>query len=124
MSPKGGERSCGSHIFLRANRNSELGHSLVVQRDIPFHDGCFPKAPNIYDISSYVDMTYAENVWSECHMPHLDLKQARGALHWHHMWEFDPPLQGQISICIYVVLLPYLDDIVVPFFVVVWWKYG
>ena len=31
------------------------------------------------------------------------------------MWEFDPPLQGKISVCIYVVFLPYLDDIVVLF---------
>ena len=81
MTPKGGERSCGSHIFLRANRNSELGHSLVVQREIPFHDGCFPKAPNISDISSYVEITYATNVWGECHFSHLDLMQAGGALH-------------------------------------------
>ena len=31
------------------------------------------------------------------------------------MWDFDPPPQVKISVCIYVVLLPYLDDIVVLF---------
>ena len=86
-----------------------------MQREIPFHDGCFPKAPNISDIFSHVKVTYAANVWWECHLPHLDLMQAGYVLHWHHMWDFDPPPQAQISVCIYVVLLPYLDDIVVLF---------
>ena len=31
------------------------------------------------------------------------------------MWDFDPPPQVQISVCVYVVLLPYVDDIVVLF---------
>ena len=31
------------------------------------------------------------------------------------MWDFDPPPQAHISVCIYVVLHPYLDDIVVLF---------
>ena len=115
MTPKGSEISCGSHGFWWANRNFEFGHSLVVQREIPFLDGCFPKAPNISDIFNYVKMTHAENVWWECHLPQLYLMQARDALSWHHMWDFDPPPQAQISICIYVVFLPYLDDIVLLF---------
>ena len=91
MTPKGSERSCGSHGFWWANINFELGHSLVVQREIPFHDGCFPKAPNVSDILSHVEVTHAKNVWWEGHLPHLYLMQARDALHWHHMWDFDPP---------------------------------
>ena len=31
------------------------------------------------------------------------------------MWDHEPPLHAQISICIYVIMLPYLDDIVVLF---------
>ena len=62
-------------------------------------------------------MTRVENVWWECHLPHLDLMQVGDALRWHHMWDFDPPPQARISVCIYVVLLPYLDDIVVLFMV-------
>ena len=80
MTPKGGERSCGSQSFLRANINSGLGHSLVVQREIPSHDGCFPKAPNLYIIFNHVKVTHAANVWWEYHLPHLDLMQARDAL--------------------------------------------
>ena len=41
--------------------------------------------------------------------------QVGDALRLHHMWDFDPHPQAQISVCIYVVLLPYLDDIVVLF---------
>ena len=86
-----------------------------MQREIPFHDGCFPKAPNIYDIFNHVKVAHAENVWWECDLPHLDLMQARDTLHWHHMWDFGPPPQAHISVCIYVFLLPYLYDIVVLF---------
>ena len=60
-------------------------------------------------------MTYAENVWWEGHLPHLDLMQVGDALRWLHMWDFDPSPQAQVSVCIYVILLPYLDDIVVLF---------
>ena len=31
------------------------------------------------------------------------------------MWDYDPPPHAKISIFLYVVLLPYLDDIVVLF---------
>ena len=70
MTPKGSERSCGSHVFWWANRNFELGHSLVVQREIPSLYGCFPKAPNLSNIFSHVKVTHAANVWWECHLPH------------------------------------------------------
>ena len=61
--PKGGERSCGSHSLLRANGNYELGHSLDVQREISFHDGCFPNAPNLCNTFSHVKVTHAAKVW-------------------------------------------------------------
>ena len=114
MTPKGSERSYGSHSFLGANGNSELGHSLDVQREIPFHDGCF-KAPKLCNNFSHVKVTHAVEVWWECHLPHLDLMKTRGALRWNHMWDFDPPPQVQILVCIYVILLPYIDDILVFF---------
>ena len=118
MAPKGSERSCGSHSLLGANINSELSHSLIVQREVPYHDGCFPKAPNLPIIFSYVKVTHAAIVWWEYHLPHQDLMNTRGALRQNLMWDFDPPPQVQISICIYVVLLPYLDDIVVLYGIV------
>ena len=31
------------------------------------------------------------------------------------MWDFDPPPHAQIYVCAYVIILPYLDDIVVLF---------
>ena len=31
------------------------------------------------------------------------------------MWDCDPPPQVQISVCIYVIFLPYIDDILVLF---------
>ena len=85
MTAKGSEISCRSHGFWWANRNSELGHSLVVQRENPFHDGCFPKAPNIFGIFSHVKVTHAANVWWDYHLPHLDPMKAGDALRWHHM---------------------------------------
>ena len=59
MNPKGSKISCGSHGFLGAKENSEFGHSLDVQREIPFHDGCFPKAPKLCNTFSYVNLTHA-----------------------------------------------------------------
>ena len=113
--PKGSERSHEYHSLLGPNENSEHGHSLDVQREIPFHDGCFPKAPNLCNTFNHVKVTYATRVWWECHLPHQDLMKTRGGLCWHHMWDFDPPPQVQISVCIYVVLIQYIDDIVVLF---------
>ena len=94
MTPERSERSCGSHDCQWANRNFELGHSLVVQREIPFHDGCFPKAPNISNIFMHVKVTHVANVWWDYHLPHLDPMKAGDALRWHHMWDFDPPPQA------------------------------
>ena len=31
------------------------------------------------------------------------------------MWDCDPPPHLQISVCLYVILLPYIDDILVLF---------
>ena len=47
MAPKRSVVPYKSHGKLWATENSELGHSLAMKRENPFHDGCFPKAPNI-----------------------------------------------------------------------------
>ena len=31
------------------------------------------------------------------------------------MWDYDPPPYAQISVCIYIVLIPYIDDVLVIF---------
>ena len=31
------------------------------------------------------------------------------------MWDYDPPPYAQISSCLYIVFLPYIDDILVIF---------
>ena len=115
MNPRRSDVSCKSHGKQWATKISKFGHSLVMQRKIFFHDGCFPKAPKISHAFSHSEMTCAASKWWGNHLPHLDLMQPRDALHWYHMWDYDPPPHAQISICLYVVFLPYLDDIVALF---------
>ena len=52
-----------------------LGHSLGGKREILFHDGCFPKVPNISHTFSYSEMAWAASKWWENHLPHLGLMQ-------------------------------------------------
>ena len=85
MIPKRINVSCKSHGNFWATENSEFGHSLDVQREIYFHDGCFPKAPNISHTFSHSEITW------ENHLPHLDLMQAGDALCRFHMWDYDLP---------------------------------
>ena len=106
--------SCKSHGKHWATKISKFDHSLIVQREIFFHDGCFPKAPNISHTFSHGEMTCARSRWWGNHLPYLDLMLAGDALHWYHMWDYDPPPHAPIYVCIYVIFLPYLDDIVVP----------
>ena len=115
MTPKRIFLSCKSHGKHWSTGISEFGHSLFVQRDILFHDGCFPKAPNISHIFSHGEITCAASKWWGNHLPYLDMMHAGDALHWYHMWDYDPPPHAQIFVCLYVVLLPYLDDIVLLF---------
>ena len=56
-----------------------------------------------------------ENKWWENHLPHLDFMQAGDALHWFHLWDYDPPPYAQLSLCMYIVLIPYIDDVLVLF---------
>ena len=59
------------------------------------------------------EMTCATSKWWENHLPNIDLMQEGDTLRWYLMWGQDPPPYAQLSICLYVLLLPYLDDIVV-----------
>lgn len=86
-----------------------------MQREILFHDGCFPKAPNISHIFNHGEMTCTSSKWWGNHLPYLDIMQAGDALRWHHMWDYDPAPHAQIFVYMYVMMLPYLDDIVVLF---------
>lgn len=112
VTPRRSDISFKSHGKHWATKNSEFLHSLVVQREISFHDGCFPKAPNISQIFSHGEITCAAIKWWGNHLPYLDIMHVGDTLRWYHMWDYEPPPHAQISICIYVVILPYLDDIV------------
>ena len=81
MAPTRSNITCKSHGKYGANRNFKAGHSLEVQREIIYHDGCFPKAPNEGFTFSHVKVTLAENMWREYHLSHLDLLKTRCALH-------------------------------------------
>ena len=41
--------------------------------EIPFHDGCFPKAPNISHTFSHGEIASAASKWWGKHLPYLDL---------------------------------------------------
>ena len=94
---------------------SELGHSLDGEREILFHDGCIPKAPNISHTFNHSETTWEASKWWGNHLPHLDLMQAGDALRWYHMWDYDPPPLVQISVYVLVILPPYMDDVLVLF---------
>ena len=115
MAPTRSDITFRSHGIDEANKDSKSGHSLEVQREILYHDGCFPKEPNLGITFSHVKVTHVAKMWWEYHLPHSDLLKTRSALHWYLMWDCDPPPQVQISVCIYVIFLPYIDDILVLF---------
>ena len=71
MTPKRSVASCKSHGKHWATTISQFGHSLVVQREILFHDGCFPKTPNISHIFSHGEITCAASKWWGNHLPYL-----------------------------------------------------
>ena len=110
MTPERSAVSCKSHGKHWATKISEFGHSLVVQREILFHNGCFPKAPNISHIFSHGEITCTTSKWWGNHLPYLDLMQAGDAMRWHHMQDYDPPPHAQIYVCVSVVFLPYIDE--------------
>ena len=88
MIPRRRVLSCQSHGKFWATTLVVLGHSLGGQREILFHDGCFPKAPNISHTFSYSEMAWATSKWWEDHLPHLGLMQAGDAL---LICDYDPP---------------------------------
>ena len=103
MTPRRSDVSCKSRGKHWATKIYEFGHSLVVYREIFFHDGCFPKAPNISHIFSHGEMTCAAIKWWGNHLPNLDLMQVGDALCWYHMWDYDPPLHAQIFVFLYEI---------------------
>ena len=113
MTPKGSDISCRCHGICWATKNSKLVHSLVVQREIIFHDGCFLKAPNISHTFIHGEMVWEASKWWENHLPYLYFMQAGDSLRWFHMWDYDPPPYVQFSIFMYIVLIPYLDNVLV-----------
>ena len=86
------------HGQLWATKISESGHSVGGQREILFHDGGIPKAPNISHTFDHSEMTLAISKWWGNHLPHLDLMQSGDALRSFHMWDYDTPPYAQISI--------------------------
>ena len=91
MTPRRSDVSCKSHGKHWATKISKFGHSLDVQRDIFFHDGCFPKEPNISHTFSHSEISWVASKWWGNHLSYLDLMQVGYALCWYHMWDYDPP---------------------------------
>ena len=54
-------------------------------------------------------MTWVAIKWWENHLPCIDLRQVGDALRWYHMWDYDPPPHAQFSVCMHIVLFPYID---------------
>ena len=65
---------------ILATKISEHGHSLGDQREILYHCGCTPKAPNIYHTFNHGEMNWAASKWLENHLPHHDLMHSRDLL--------------------------------------------
>ena len=61
------------HGQIWATNIFEHGHSLIGKREILFHDGCFPKAPNISHTFSHGEMTCEASKWWGNQLPHVDL---------------------------------------------------
>ena len=80
MTPKRSVVPYESHGKIWATANSERGHSPAMQKEIPFHDGCFPKAPNISPTFSHGEISCATSKWWGNHLPYLDLMQVGDAL--------------------------------------------
>ena len=66
-------------------------------------------------ISSHYEIVFAASGWWESHSPIIDLLQEGDTLCWYLMWGQDPPPYAQLLVCLYVLFLPYVDDIVVSF---------
>ena len=60
-------------------------------------------------------MVWAVSKWWENHLPHHYLMLLGDLLHWFHMWDYDPPPYFHISVCMYLVLIPYIDDVLIIF---------
>ena len=63
MNPRRSVISFQSHGKYGATKIATLGHSLGGQREILFHDGFFPKAPNISHTFNYSEMAWAASKW-------------------------------------------------------------
>ena len=57
-------------------------------------------------------------------MPHHDMMQSGDALRWFHMWDYDLPPYAQIYVCMYLILIPYIDDALILFYGNVWREDG
>ena len=49
------------------------------------------------------------------HLPHHYLMQSEDILRWFHMWDYDPPPFLHIFVYMYLVLIPYIDDVLIIF---------
>ena len=103
------------HGQIWAIKISEHGHSLGRQREILYHCGFIPKAPNISHTFSHVEMTWKQIKWWGNHLPYHYLMQLGYLLRWFHMWDYDAPPFVQIYVCMYLVLIPYIDDVLILF---------
>ena len=80
-----------------------------------YHSGCTPKTPNITHLMKTCEKNMAVSKWWGNHLAYHYLMQLGNLLRWFHMWDYDPPPFLHISISMYLVLIPYIEDVLILF---------
>ena len=66
-------------------------HSLGGYRELIYHLGCAPKAPDITHLLKTCEKNMAASKWWGNHLPYHYLRQSGDILRWFHTWDYDPP---------------------------------
>ena len=80
-----------------------------------YHSQCNPKASNISHLFNTFEKTMAAIKWWGNHLPYHYLMQSGDILHWFHMWDYNPPPFFNMDVYMYLVLIPYIDDVLIIF---------
>jgi len=103
------------HGQLGAIKCVEHGYSLGGYREMIYHSECTPKAPNITHLLKTCENNMEASKWWGNHLPYHYLRKSGDKLRWFHMWDYDPPPLLHMEDYIYLVLIPYIDDVLIHF---------
>ena len=110
-----------SRSIIPYKLNGQLGstnivehvHSLGGYREMIYHSGCEPKAPNITHLLKSCEKTMRRiKCWGN-HLPYHNLRQSRDILCWFHMWDYDPPPLLHLMFYVSLVLILYVYDLII-----------